>query len=239
MTERTLPALALAVGLVVSACSGDAGGQESVAAVPTVPGPRFTEPTVIDNPFYPLSSFQECTYEGREGGADVRGIRTRLDRTERITWQGRSVDAVVIRHREFEDEELIEETLDYFAQSDDGAVYYLGEDVDTYENGVVVDHHGQWRVGRETEVPGVIMAAEPTEGTWFRPEDVPPITLEQDIVIREGQSLTVAGGSYDDVIVVREILAPDGDVEFKYYARGTGVIREEPPDGRVDLVSCT
>jgi hypothetical protein len=82
------------------------------------------------------------------------------------------------------------------------------------------------------------MAVRPTVGAWFRPEDVPPITLEQDIVVREGLS-TVARGSYDDVIVVREILAPDGDVEFKYYARGTGVIREEPPDGRVDLVSCT
>ena len=41
------------------------------------------------------------------------------------------------------------------------------------------------------------------------------------------------------MIVFREILAPDGDVEFKYYARGTGVIREKPPDGQVDLISCT
>jgi hypothetical protein len=42
-------------------------------------------------------------------------------------------------------EALIERSLNYFAQTQDGTVCYFGEAVDIYENGVVVSHEGAWR----------------------------------------------------------------------------------------------
>jgi hypothetical protein len=48
----------------------------------------------------------------------------------------------------------------------------------------------------------------------------------------------VRGKTYRDVIRVRERLPPQKEIEYKLYARGTGLIREVPPDGQVDLVGC-
>ena len=38
------------------------------------------------------------------------------------------------------DGRVLEVARDYYAQADDGSVWYFGEDVDNYEDGVVVDH---------------------------------------------------------------------------------------------------
>ena len=65
----------------------------------------------------------------------------------------------IVEDRAFADGELVERTLDYYAQADDGTVYYLGEHVSNIENGKVVDHHGTWLFGKDTDVPGVAMPA--------------------------------------------------------------------------------
>lgn len=220
--------------VLTAACGTDA---QEAGPRSTVEGPRFSAPTKIDNPYLPLAKFAECVLEGEEDDANLRIVRTLLDRTERFEWRGQTIQAAVIQDREYEDSELIEDTRDFFAQSDDGTVYYLGEDVDNYEDGEVKDHEGQWRLGRETDNPGVVMPADPKRGTKFRPEDVPDITVEDAVVDEVGLSLEVGDRTYSDVIEVRE-KHPEGVEEFKFYARGTGLVREQPGDGRLDLVSC-
>jgi len=42
---------------------------------------------------------------------------------------------------------LIEVSQNFFAQADDGTVYYFGELVDTYGGGSVVSHEGSWLLG--------------------------------------------------------------------------------------------
>jgi hypothetical protein len=190
--------------------------------------PRFSDPRRIDNAYLPLARFRRCELRGREDGARVRAVRTLLDRSERFTVAGRAVDAAVVEDRDYEDGELVERTLDYFAQADDGTVHYLGEDVDDYEGGKVIGHHGAWRYGRETKALGVAMPADPRVGATWRFEDVPGVTVESDRVV----------SSRGGVIRVREDIEPEGVVEHKLYRRGTGVIREEPPDGRLELVRC-
>ena len=80
--------------------------------------------------------------------------------------------------REYAGGKLAEVTLDYFAQADDGTVYYLGEDVDEYKDGKVVGHSGAWLLGKDTQKPGVLMPAHPEIGDKFKSEDVPKITCE-------------------------------------------------------------
>jgi hypothetical protein len=55
---------------------------------------------------------------------------------------------VILQDVSFVEGQLVEVTYDYFAQADDGGVYYLGEDVTNYENGWIADHAGTWLVGR-------------------------------------------------------------------------------------------
>jgi hypothetical protein len=220
---------ALLIGLMLGALG--AGATASADA------PRFSHPRQIDNPYLPLSKFARCELLGREDGARSRVVRRLLNRTKPFQIGGRTVRAAVIEDRAFENGELVERTLDYFAQGDNGIVYYLGEDVDNYENGKVVDHQGSWLYGRDTSTLGVAMPAHPRVGSAWRFEDVPGITTESDRVVDRLARVRVRAKTYRHVIRVREHSSP-GEIEHKLYARGTGLIRERPPDGRVDLVGC-
>ena len=51
-----------------------------------------------------------------------------LDETKSITSEGGVTHALVARHRSYLEGELIEVAIDYYAQGDDGSVWYLGED---------------------------------------------------------------------------------------------------------------
>ena len=47
---------------------------------------------------------------------------------------------------------------DYFANCwPSRDVYYFGEDVDNYEDGIVVNHEGGWLAGRRGARPGFLM----------------------------------------------------------------------------------
>ena len=56
---------------------------------------------------------------------------------------------------------VIEDTHDWYAQDKDGNVWYMGEDVSNYENGVLVDHEGSFEAGVDGAKPGIIMMANP------------------------------------------------------------------------------
>jgi hypothetical protein len=198
--------------------------------------PVFSNPTRITNPFLPLSSLNQDILEGTEDGEKVRIERTRKEGTKTFAVGNQTVATVIIEDREFVDGELHEVALDYFAQADDGTVYYLGEDVDDYENGQIVDHGGAWLYGVHTKQLGVVMPAQPKVGTKFTPENVPSITREDAEVVAVSETVTVPAGMYTGCLKVREA-HDDGDIEFKYYAPGVGVVKEEPEDGEVNLIS--
>ncbi|CAN5454278.1 hypothetical protein BH18ACT1_BH18ACT1_02430 [soil metagenome] len=65
------------------------------------------------------------------------------------------------------DGEILELATDYYAQADDGSVWYLGEDVTNYDNGRVADHAGTWLAGRDGPA-GMIMPANPQAGDVYR-----------------------------------------------------------------------
>jgi hypothetical protein len=199
----------------------------------------FTSPQTIDNPYLPLSKFTRCELRGvQDDGTRERNVLRRLKRTRTFDVDGHEVQAVVIADRAFEAGKLVERTLDYYAQADDGTVHYLGEHVDNIRNGRVVDHHGSWLYGRDTHVLGVAMPAHPTLGMQWRFEDVPRITVESDRVEEVGMRARAAGRLHHGVIRVQEFVQPEGDVEYKLYAPGVGLITEYPPDGRSVLRVC-
>jgi hypothetical protein len=188
----------------------------------------FSDPTRIDNPYLPLGKFHRCTYKGEEDGARIRIRRTVLDRTKPFVVDGAAVEAMVVKDRVREDGELVEDTRDFFAQDDRGAVRYFGERVDNIRDGRVVDHGGSWLFGRDTSHIGVLMPAHPGRGHRWLSENAPPITVEHDRVVAK------RGGQ----VTVREFALPDREVEHKIYERGVGVVAELPPEGEVDLVGC-
>ena len=203
-------------------------------------GVMFTHPRDITNPWLPLATLKQDILEGTEDGKKVRIERT-MKPEIRKTFEihGKTVEALVMEDREIEDGELSEVALDYFAQSDDGTVYYLGEDVDEYRDGKVISHKGSWLYGKDTQTPGIIIPGNPKVGDKFKSEDVSETINESNEVVSISDTVTTPAGVYHDCVRIREALA-DGSIEYKCYAKGVGVVREQtPPDGDVLLKSHT
>ncbi len=202
-------------------------------------GVKFSHPRDITNPFVPLASLKQDILEGTEDGKQIRITRTAMPgKHKSFTIAGQKVDALVVEDREFEDGVIAEVAIDYFAQDDNGTVYYLGEEVDEYEGGKLKGHKGSWMFGRDTQIPGVLFPAHPKVGDRFKSEDVSKEINERDEVVSVSETVVTPAGTFKNCVKVREKLA-DGTTEHKYYAPGVGVVREAPPHGDVLLKSHT
>ena len=193
---------------------------------------KFSRPREITNVYLPLASLKQDILESN----GERVERTaKPDTHKTFTIAGQTVEALAVEDREYADGKLAEVTLDFFAQADDGTVYYLGEDVDEYKNGEVIGHSGAWLLGKDTQKPGVLMPAHPKVGDRFRSEDVPKITWEADEVVSISETVTVPAGTYPHCVKIKEKTS-DGDTEYKYYAPGVGCVKEVEPDAQLPLV---
>ena len=71
------------------------------------------------------------------------------------------INVAVIQDKVWVDGILEEDTRDWFAQDDDGNVWYFGEDVDNYNpDGSIRDHAGAWEAGMNGAIAGIIMLAD-------------------------------------------------------------------------------
>jgi hypothetical protein len=200
---------------------------------------KFSHPREITNPYLPLASLKQDILEGKEGSKELRIERTMKPEIRKTFKVGKqTVEVLVMEDREFESGKCAEITLDYFAQADDGAVYYLGEDVDEYKDGKVVGHSGAWLYGVQTRIPSLLMPGNPKVGDKFRSEDVPKITTEDNEVMSLSETVTVPAGTYQNCLKIKETLS-GGAIEYKYYAKGVGCVRELPEGGDVLLKSHT
>ena len=225
MNIKTLLGGLLATGLA----AGVTGGCASEKAQP--PLPAFSHPRRITNPYLPLASLKQDILENKSGRVE-RTARPDVHKT--IQAGGQTIEALTVEDREYNaGGELKEATLDYFAQDDDGNIYYLGEDVDEYANGNVTGHGGAWLLGKDTQTPGLLMPAHPKVGDKFKSEDALPITWEADKVVSMSETATVPAGTFSDCLKIKE-RASDGDTEYKLYAPGIGCIEEI--EGRDPLV---
>ena len=187
--------------------------------------PAFSDPTSVTNPLFPISTLAQVIQVGAEAGAPLRHEVTLLPRTKTIPWNGRQVETVVSQFMGYRDGRIIEVAQDYFAQADDGSVWYFGENVDNYENGVVVDHEGTWLAGRDGP-PGMIMPAAPRVGDVYRPENIPDLVFEEVTVQAVDERVDGPNGAVDGALLVRERLL-DGTLEDKVFAPGFGEFRAE------------
>jgi hypothetical protein len=164
--------------------------------------PKFSNPRAITNPYLPLALLKQDIFQNDEERVE-RTAKPAIHKIFNIG--GNKVDALAVEDREYNsDGKLAESTLDYFAQDDDGNVYYLGEDVDEYTNGKISGHSGGWLFGKDTKNLGLMMPAHPHEGDRFRSEDAEPITWESDQVISLSETARVPAGTYQNCLKIRE-----------------------------------
>jgi len=230
-------ALLVACGDDDESDGGDSGDGEETTA-PATPNPEDFQATV-DNRFFPLRPGETQIYEGEETDPDtgekieIRVESKVLEETDTVA----GVEVTVAEVKDFEDGELVESTLDYYAQYKDGTVYYFGELVDEYEGGEVVAHTGQWLAGEGDNQAGIFMPAEPKVGDEFEQERAPGVAEDRSKVIAVGESVETPAGSFSGCIKTQDYAALDDTTEFKFYCPDVGLVREEPPDGFFELIS--
>ncbi|HEV3013174.1 MAG TPA: hypothetical protein VG499_07875 [Actinomycetota bacterium] len=182
--------------------------------------PVFSRPTEIDNPLLPVSRVTQSLQLGTVDSEPFRAEVTLMPGTKAITWDGRQVPTRIHQYVAFSGGRILEVALDWYAQADDGSVWYFGEDVFNYEDGVVADTHGTWLAGRDGP-PGMIMPASPSPGQIYRPENIPELVFEEVTVTSAGQRVPGPRGTVDGALVIRE-LHLDGATEEKTFAPGYG-----------------
>ncbi len=178
--------------------------------------------SVIDNPYFPLEPGTTFTYRGESEGAPTREVMTVTHETKEIL----GVTTTVVYHLGYEDGVLIEETFDWFAQDEDGNVWYFGEDTkELDENGNVISTEGSWEAGVDGAEAGIIMLADPKKGDRYQQENAPDVAEDMAQVIGFEDSLCVRYGCFENVLVTKEWTPLEkGVVEHKYYASGVGFI---------------
>lgn len=209
------------------------------AELPVFDETNFSNPTVINHPFFSLPVGKEMHFQGEtEDGLEETDIEITGDTKEVL-----SIDTLVYRDRVYLDGELVEDTHDYLAQDDDGNVWYFGEDVYNYEDGVLDNHDGSWLAGEDGAEPGYWMPglAKLVKGYEYKEEWYEGEAEDQAKIVSTNAVVKIDLGTYTNCIKTENTTPLEPDVlEYKYYCKAVaGLALEEEEDTEVELVSFT
>ncbi len=180
---------------------------------------------VVDNPYFPAIPGTRYVYEGMTADG-LEHVEIEVLSETRVVM---GVTTTIIHDTVYLDGVLVEDTLDWYAQDKDGAVWYFGEAVDNYENGQLADHAGSWEAGVDGALPGIIMFADPSAhvGETYYQEYYAGEAEDQATLISADESLTIGYGNFENVVQTRDFTALEPDLqEHKFYATGIGMIKE-------------
>ena len=167
-------------------------------------------------------------YEGtavdEEGNNFARRIEfTVTDLTKEIA----GVNTVVAWIVDYNNDEIIEKEIAFYAQDDDGNVWYLGEHPEEFKDGKFIDAP-TWIADIDDARPGIKMMAEPKVGTAKYFQGWGPAVEWSDYghIQKIGQETCVPVDCYKDAMVIAESsLGEVGAAQFKYYVSGVGEVR--------------
>jgi len=193
----------------------------------------------VTNPFFPLTPRKIFHYRA----VTNEGTETNKAYVTRDTKQVIGVTCVVVADSVWLNGVLIEATFDWYAQHQDGTVWYFGEAVDNYENGKLKDHDGAWTAGVDGAKPGIIMEANPKVGDVYRQELYKGEAEDMAEVLSLKESVSVPFGSFQNCLRTREWtpLEP-GKESNKFYMSGVGFVMEIYTKGeskKVELIDIT
>lgn len=203
---------------------------------------NFDNPTNIDNEWLPLKPGTQWVHDGStiEDGEKIhhRIEFTVTDLTKVID----SVRTVVVWILDYSEGEVVEKEIAFYAQANDGTVWYMGEHPEAYEDGKLVEAPS-WIAGVQDAKAGIFMPAEPRLGTPSFSQGWAPAVdwTDRAQVYKMGQKTTVPAGSYEDVLIMDEFNREEPGFQLKYYERGVGPVRvgyrgEEEQQETMELV---
>nr|MBA2701849.1 hypothetical protein [Chloroflexota bacterium] len=156
---------------------------------------------VIDHPYWPMAPGTRWTYRETGPDGEVRDVViVATDQTKRIA---NGVTARVVRDTVRQDEEIIEDTFDWYAQDREGNLWYLGEDTAEFEGGKVSSTGGSFEAGVDGALPGIILPAEAVPGLRYRQEYYRGEAEDNGEVLSLNEMVDVEKGHFADAILTK------------------------------------
>lgn len=207
--------------------SDDPQPSASESLTEVFPYDRFSDPTVIDNPYLPLTPGTRWAYDGHTVEDDEEIPHQIVTIITDLTKVIDGVEAVVGYEEDWSDGQLVEVEIFFAAQDDDGNVWRLGEYPEEFEDGQFIEAK-PWLAGVQDALAGYMMLAEPRAGDRSYAQGWGPAVewADRGRVIEAGIQDCVAVGCHQDVVVVEEWdIAEPLARQLKFHAPGVGVIR--------------
>lgn len=202
---------------------------------------RFT--SRVDNSFFPLRPGTRWVY--RVVGPDAGATRAVVQATPETRKVG-GVDCVAVRGTVTADQQVVVDTISWYAQDAHGNVWLFGEENRRFQHGRVASTAGSWKAGVHRAEPHLVMKADPKLGDAYRPaygDDRAADSAHLAQVVSLDQKVSVPFGFFTGVLVIKDParLRP-GVVEHRFYARGVGLllaVTVAGPPGHTELVAMT
>ncbi|TMQ67707.1 MAG: hypothetical protein E6K80_15015 [Candidatus Eisenbacteria bacterium] len=178
----------------------------------------------VTNPYLPLVPGTTFTYRNLlKTTEELNTIEVTRDRKTIL-----GVAVTVVHDQVFlADGSLAEDTFDWYAQDEQGNVWYFGEDTKEYDHGVLVTTAGSWEAGKNGALAGIVMLADPHVGDVYKQEDAPGVVADMAKVVSLDETLTVPYGTFTHCIETTEWTPVEpGDRSHKFYARNVGNVLE-------------
>ena len=195
---------------------------------------NFSNSTLLTNNYFPYRIGRKYIFEGETPDGLERTEIQRIDAVKVVN----GINVAVIRDIVWVDDILEEDTRDWFAQDDDGNVWYMGEEVDNYNpDGTIHDHEGAWEAGVNGAIAGIIMLADPEPGDSYQQEFTEGTAEDEAKVVALGLTVQVPFNTYFNCLKTKEWTDLEkGSIDYKFYAPGMGLVKEQKRNASLELV---
>jgi len=235
--HRDRAALLVLFSVLILVCAVNPGQASAKGGAyhPTILPSNFQ--ATVDNPYLPLIPGTTYKFVEKQG----KHVRDNEITVTKVVKMILGVPCTVVHDVVMEKGAVTEDTYDWYAQDKEGNVWYFGEDTKEYHPGNKVSTEGSWEAGIGKNQPGIIMPAHPKPGTPpYRQEYGPGHAEDMGQVAALDQTVTVPFGTFKDCVKTKEWSLLEPGHEYKWYAKGIGVVREESTEKEVaTLVSMT
>ena len=193
----------------------------------TVDLTTFGNPTAITNPWLPLKPGARYIYEGTTvDGKDKLAHKVDFIVTDLVK-EVAGVKSVVAYVIDYEDEELVEKELAFYAQADDKTVWYMGEHPEEFDDGEF-DKAPTWFHNVADGKAGIAMPGDPqvsdrsfSEG-WSQTVDF----TDRGRVAAVDKKVCITLKCFEPVVVIEEFAIEEPNAtQIKYYAQGVGNVK--------------
>ena len=202
----------------------------AVAPAAEMPLPTGSEPVNLNpadfsaditNAYWPMKPGTRWVYRALEEGEPPQDVAVVATTATKKLANG--ITARVVRDTAHSEGQLVEDTMDYYAQDKAGNLWYMGEETAEYENGKVVSRAGSWEAGKDGAMPGVLLPALPQDGQKYRQEYQKGEAEDNGEVIATNTLVQVKTGRYKRSLVTMDTSNLEKTaVEYKFYAPAVG-----------------